>query len=121
MSFWQNRHTLVTGATGLLGSHLVEELLARGAAVTCLVRDHVPRSRLLTSGLIDRVNVVRGELEDFQLLLRAINEHEIESVFAPLDLHDRLRLRPCKPLRHNMPTARECRSTASAASRIAAS
>ncbi len=81
MSFWQNRPTLVTGATGLLGSHLVEELLARGAAVTCLVRDHVPRSRLITTGMVDRVNVVRGELEDFQLLLRAVNEHEIESVF----------------------------------------
>ncbi len=81
MSFWKNRCTLVTGATGLLGSHLVEELLARGATVTCLVRDRVPRSRLVTAGLIDRVNVVRGELEDFQLLLRAVNEHEIESVF----------------------------------------
>ena len=81
MSFWQNRCTLVTGATGLLGSHLVEELLARGAAVTCLVRDYVPRSRLVTAGLVDRVSVVRGELEDFPLLLRAVNEHEIENVF----------------------------------------
>ncbi|MEK6582738.1 MAG: NAD(P)-dependent oxidoreductase [Nitrospirota bacterium] len=30
--------TLVTGATGFIGSHLVEELLRKGYSVTCLVR-----------------------------------------------------------------------------------
>jgi len=81
VSFWTDRCVLVTGATGLLGSHLTEELVRRGAEVTCLIRDWVPRSRLVGSGLYERVNAVRGELEDFELILRAINEHEIESVF----------------------------------------
>ena len=39
-------------------------VLAEGANVTCLVRDWVPRSRLVSEGLLDRTNVVRGELED---------------------------------------------------------
>ena len=82
MSFpWKNRSVLVTGATGLLGSWLTEELLRRDAAVTCLVRDSVPRSRLVTSGAIDRVNVVRGRLEDYEDVLRAINEYEVDTVF----------------------------------------
>ena len=81
MSFWTNRNVFVTGATGLLGSWLTEALVERGANVTCLVRDRVPASRLVTSPAIDRVNLVHGELQDFELLLRALNEYEIDSVF----------------------------------------
>ncbi len=81
MSFWKNRNVFVTGATGLLGSWLVEELLERGANVTCLIRDWVPRSRLVDSDLIDRVNIVRGDLQDYPILVRALNEYEIDSVF----------------------------------------
>ncbi len=81
MSAWRGRSVFVTGGTGLLGSGLVERLLELGADVTCLVRDWVPASRLLTEGGIAKVNVVRGELEDGPLLLRALNEYEVDSVF----------------------------------------
>ena len=33
------RRVLVTGGTGIVGSHLVERLLRNGYSVTCLVRD----------------------------------------------------------------------------------
>jgi CDP-glucose 4,6-dehydratase len=79
--FWKQRNVFVTGASGLLGSWLIQALLERHANVTCLVRDWVPSSRLVTSGLIDRVNVVRGEVEDYAVLVRAINEYEVDSVF----------------------------------------
>ena len=36
MSGWKGRRVFVTGATGLLGSWLTEELLGRGATVTTL-------------------------------------------------------------------------------------
>ncbi len=81
MSFWQNEHVLVTGATGLLGPHLVEELVSQGAHVVCLVRDWVPESRLMKVGLSDKVRIVRGPLEDLQTCLRALNEYEVSSVF----------------------------------------
>ena len=80
-AFWRDRRVLVTGATGLLGGHLVEALLANGAEVACLVRDWEPRARLVEEGWIDRVRQVRGELEDLAVLERAVNEGEIESVF----------------------------------------
>lgn len=81
MSFWEGRNVFVTGATGLLGSALVREVVARGARVTCLVRDWVPESPLLAEGLCDQVHVVRGALEDYETVLRTLNEYEIESVF----------------------------------------
>lgn len=81
MNFWKNRHVFVTGATGLLGSWLVEELIRREANVTCLVRDWVPGSRLISSGNWQHVNFANGELEDHPLLLRILNEYEINSVF----------------------------------------
>src|SRR5262245_20146924 len=79
--FWKKRSVFITGATGLLGSWLTEVLAGSGATVTCLVRDWTPESRLVRTGLIQRVNVVRGELEDCALLTRALNEYEIDSVF----------------------------------------
>ena len=81
MSLWKNHNVFVTGATGLLGSWLVEELLSQGAQVTCLVRDWVPGSKFINEGLINSVNIVRGELEDYMVLLRSINEYEIDTVF----------------------------------------
>ena len=81
MTFWRNRNVFITGATGLLGSWMVEELLRRGARVVCLIRDWVPGSNLVHSGAMARVAIVRGELEDYSVLLRALNEYEIDTVF----------------------------------------
>jgi CDP-glucose 4,6-dehydratase len=79
--FWTDRPTLVTGATGLLGGWLVRRLVEAGAAVVCLVRDWVPRCELVRSGLIDRVDVVRGDVCDQALFERALGEHEVDTVF----------------------------------------
>lgn len=81
MSFWSRRRVFVSGATGLLGSWLAQELLARGAEVVTLVRDWVPNSRAVTAGILDRCQVVRGDLEDLDLTIRALNEYEVDSVF----------------------------------------
>jgi CDP-glucose 4,6-dehydratase len=78
---WRDRPVFVTGATGLLGSWLVKDLLARGTDVVCLVRDWVPQSELVTAGALDRVRVVRGDVRDQETLERALGEYEIETVF----------------------------------------
>src|SRR5260370_39638864 len=78
--FWVDRATLVAGATGLVGGWLVRQLLQDGADVLCLVRDWVPQSNLVLSGLIDRVKVVRGDVRDYSLVERAIGEYEINTV-----------------------------------------
>ncbi|MGQ0537997.1 MAG: NAD-dependent epimerase/dehydratase family protein [Gemmatimonadaceae bacterium] len=81
VSFWSDRRILVTGATGLLGSHLTAELVRRGATVVCLVRDWVPDSEAVMSGTLAQCRLVRGELEDFELAVRALNEYEVDTIF----------------------------------------
>jgi len=80
-SFWQDRPTLLTGATGLLGGWLVQRLLDAGANLVCLVRDWVPQCELLRSHLIERVRVVRGDVRDQALLERTLGEYEVDTVF----------------------------------------
>ncbi len=80
-SFWKNRPVLITGAAGFLGSWLVRRLFEAGADLVCLVRDWVPQSEAVRSGLLERVKVVRGDLRDQACLERALGEYEIDTVF----------------------------------------
>ncbi|HKI35324.1 MAG TPA: GDP-mannose 4,6-dehydratase [Gemmataceae bacterium] len=78
--FWQDRRVFVTGCTGLVGAWTVRALLGHGAHVVGLVRDQVPGSELVRGGLIDRIDVVRGDVADAALLERALAEYEIQTV-----------------------------------------
>jgi CDP-glucose 4,6-dehydratase len=79
--FWQDRPVLVTGGSGLLGGWLVKRLLDGGADVGCLLRDWVPQSELVQTGLFDHVKVVRGDVRDQALLERVLGEYEVHTVF----------------------------------------
>src|SRR2546429_9341915 len=79
-TFWQDRPTFVTGATGLVGGWLVRRLLDAGADVVCLVRDWVPQSELSQSRLIERGKVTRGDVRDRALLERVLGEYEIDHI-----------------------------------------
>ena len=78
--FWLDRPTFVTGATGLVGNWLVQRLIASGADVVCLVRDWVPQSELIRSGLIERIKVIRGDVRDREVIERILGEYEIDTV-----------------------------------------
>lgn len=80
-AFWKNRKVLVTGATGIIGSWLSKELLARGADLIALVRDTDPQSEFYRSGDFSKCWVVNGALEDLATVERAVNEHEVDTVF----------------------------------------
>ncbi|MDD4409974.1 MAG: GDP-mannose 4,6-dehydratase [Candidatus Pacebacteria bacterium] len=79
--FWKDRNVLVTGCTGLLGSWLTKSLAEKEANVVGLIRDIIPRSNLNWSGFNSKIIIVRGEIEDYFLLERTINEYEIDTVF----------------------------------------
>ena len=83
---WKDKNVFITGATGLVGSWLTKFLVDEGANVVVLVRDIVPKSILWSSSaefdyIKGSLTIVNGELEDYLLLERALNEYEIEIVF----------------------------------------
>jgi len=79
-TFWLDRPTFITGATGLVGSWLVKRLIEAGADIICLVRDWVPQSELVREGWIEKVKVVRGDIRDRETLERSLGEYEIDTV-----------------------------------------
>lgn len=81
VEFWNDRNVFVTGCTGLLGSWLTKKLVESGANVIGLIRDLVPKSNLNWSGFDDKIVTVRGEIEDYFILERVLNEYEIDTVF----------------------------------------
>src|SRR5271155_1145211 len=81
MSKWSDRRVLVTGATGIVGSHLCETLLGYGAYVVAQVRDDDPQSSFYRDGIFRRCSIVRGGLQHFEDCMRAINAHDVEVVF----------------------------------------
>lgn len=78
---WRRRRVFVTGCTGLLGTWLTEWLVQRQVEVVGLIRDEVPRSDFYRRRLAERVVGVRGELENYDVLERVLNEYESEVIF----------------------------------------
>ncbi len=78
-SFWRDRETLVTGATGFLGSHVTAALVDAGASVTVVARDEVPQNAIVRDWM-DQVRLVRGDIVDQALMERAIGDYEARTV-----------------------------------------
>lgn len=78
---WRNRNVFITGCTGFLGPWLTKALVERGADVVGLVRDNVPKANFSQLRLEERICTVRGEVENYFLLERTLNEYEIDTVF----------------------------------------
>ncbi|WP_062304125.1 NAD-dependent epimerase/dehydratase family protein [Demequina subtropica] len=65
---WHGRTCLVTGGAGFGGSHLVRELVDRGARVTVIDREAIPGKPLEDTGVEDAITFVHGDLRDGPLV-----------------------------------------------------
>jgi CDP-glucose 4,6-dehydratase len=78
---WRNRRTLVTGATGIVGSWLCEELVRREAHVVALVLDDDPQSRFFSEHIAQQCTIVRGNLSQYTDCTRVVATHDIDVIF----------------------------------------
>ncbi len=73
---WQDRQVLVTGAGGFIGSHLVDELLRRGADVTAFVHYNARNDWGMLEGrytdTMPHLNVIAGDVTDALFVKKAI-------------------------------------------------
>jgi CDP-glucose 4,6-dehydratase len=97
ISLLSNKNVLVTGGTGLVGSHLTEKLLEIGSNVFVLDIVLEPKSYFASQKLGDKAKVLMVDLRDFTGVKKVVAENKIDYIFhlgaqalVPLALEDPL-------------------------------
>lgn len=78
--FYQ-RNVLITGANGLVGSHLTEKLLGLGARAIVTDRSFNPRSYFASEKLNDKVLSAYCDIKDLNRVFDIVSKYEIEYIF----------------------------------------
>ncbi len=77
----KNKTVLVTGGTGFVGSHVVEELVLSGVSVVTTFLQHNPRSYFMTQGLNQKVVMEYVDLVNFDRVFDLVTKHEVDFIF----------------------------------------
>ena len=73
---------LITGGTGFLGSHITKRLVGNVESVTIVTTDIRQQTTLKSLGVdVDKINLVKGDVRDFDFLRLLFNEYEFDTVF----------------------------------------
>lgn len=81
MNSWKGKRVFITGCNGFVGGWLIKVLTDNKADVVGLIRDKLPRSSLSLLGCEDKLTVVDGDVEDYGVIERTLNEYNIEVCF----------------------------------------
>ena len=79
-AYWIDKRVFITGCSGFLGSWMCVELNRAGATTIGLVRDRGRHFDERNAGVAPHF-IVHGAIEDYETVLRAINEYEADTVF----------------------------------------
>ena len=85
---WEDRPVLVTGASGFIGSHLVDELLRRGAEVTAFVHYNARNDWGMLEGrytdATPHLSVIAGDVTDARFVKKAAADKDVVFHLAAL-------------------------------------
>lgn len=76
-----NKNILVTGGTGFVGSHLVEELVSQKNRVVTTFQSYNPLSYFATKKLNEKVIMVNTDICNYEKIFDAVTKFEIEYIF----------------------------------------
>tara|TARA_Y100000310_G_C20647712_1_gene797565 strand:- start:346 stop:1317 length:972 start_codon:yes stop_codon:yes gene_type:complete len=79
--FWKGKNVLVTGADGFIGSWVAKGLIDQGANVFTIVRDLKKVCSLDLLQIKEKLTIIQGDIIDYALVERTINEKEIDTVY----------------------------------------
>lgn len=80
-NYLTGKNVLVTGATGLIGGHLVEALTAQGAKVFITWRSVNPLSYFAEKNLTEQIVSAGCDIKDYDRVVDIISKYEIEYIF----------------------------------------
>jgi len=76
------RNVLITGGTGFLGSRIAKRILPDVESLTIVTLDVKQKTTLKSLNIdIDKINLVRGDIRDFEFIKLLFNEYEFDTVF----------------------------------------
>ena len=75
------KSALITGISGMDGSHLAELLISKNYDVFGLERRASTKNRINTSNIISEVTFINGDLTDQNSLLRALNQSNPDEIY----------------------------------------
>lgn len=85
--YWKNKNVLVTGASGFIGSHVVDRLVSLGAKVTAQVSKSTRPEKIKKnlSESLKKIKIVRADLEDEKSCVKITAHQDVVLNFAALD------------------------------------
>ena len=73
---------LITGGTGFLGSHIISRIINEVDSITVATTDIRQNTTLKKLGVdLNKINLVKGDVRDFDFLRLLFNEYEFDTVF----------------------------------------
>jgi len=78
---FKNKNILVTGGTGFVGSHLIEELINHKANVITTFESLEPRSYFFTGGLNEKTTMINCDVCDFDRVFDIVTKYNVSHIF----------------------------------------